>query len=106
MGAGRVAALEERRIRVGPDLVVEVSSPSTRDRDLGLKRDVYERLGVTEYWFVDLESATIVVHRLEAGRYPSPEVLRRGEMLMSSALPGFRLAVDELLATPGPGAAP
>lgn len=36
-----------------PDLVVEVVSPSSRDRDTGQKVEVYARAGVPEYWVVD-----------------------------------------------------
>lgn len=37
-----------------PDFVMEVASPSTVVNDLGHKRDLYARLGVTEYWRFDL----------------------------------------------------
>jgi len=36
-----------------PKLVVEVSSKSTRRRDLGPKRDFYLEVGIPEYWFLD-----------------------------------------------------
>lgn len=36
-----------------PDLVLEVASPSTASNDLRRKRDLYARLGVTEYWKLD-----------------------------------------------------
>ena len=36
-----------------PDMVVEVLSPSTRVRDLTVKKDAYESNGVKEYWIVD-----------------------------------------------------
>ena len=36
-----------------PDFVVEVASPSTWREDSGRKREVYERLGVREYWQYD-----------------------------------------------------
>ena len=36
-----------------PDLVIEIGSPSTRKRDETIKRRLYERSGVVEYWVVD-----------------------------------------------------
>ena len=36
-----------------PDFVLEVASPNTWRDDVGAKRQVYERLGVTEYWQYD-----------------------------------------------------
>ncbi len=36
-----------------PDFVLEVTSQSTRQVDQGRKRDLYERLGVSEYWQYD-----------------------------------------------------
>ena len=44
-------------------------SPSTRKRDATLKRDLYERFGVEEYWIVDPEVDTIDVYRCIEGRY-------------------------------------
>lgn len=101
VGAGRAATIEDRFVRGGPDLVVEVSSPSTERRDRTLKRDLYERHRVPEYWFVDLEADRVEVHRLSEGRYGRPVVLGRGDMLESSVLPGFSAEVDEVLGPPG-----
>jgi Uma2 family endonuclease len=36
-----------------PHFVMEVASPSTATNDLGRKRELYERLGVQEYWRFD-----------------------------------------------------
>jgi Uma2 family endonuclease len=36
-----------------PSVIFEVTSPSTRDRDEGLKKDLYQELGVLEYWQFD-----------------------------------------------------
>lgn len=44
--------LEEMFVRGAPDLVIEVSSPSTRQLELVRKLKLYERFGVPEYWFV------------------------------------------------------
>ena len=36
-----------------PDFILEVTSRSTQDNDEGKKKDLYERLGVREYWQFD-----------------------------------------------------
>ncbi len=41
---------EERQI---PRVIFEITSPSTRRQDQGLKYDLYEQLGITEYWLFD-----------------------------------------------------
>lgn len=92
-----VGRLERPFVRGAPDLVVEVSSPSTRQRDRGRKRELYEEFGVPEYWFVDLDAARVLVHRLEDGRYPDPVALGPGDVLESPLLPRFALALADLL---------
>ena len=52
-----------------PDLVVEVLSPSTGKNDKSVKKDVYERCGVREYWIVDPVSLTIDQYVLEDGKF-------------------------------------
>jgi Uma2 family endonuclease len=92
--------LSPRGVEGAPDLVVEVSSPSTRRFDLIRKRAVYEREGVAEYWFVDLEHDQIQVYRLTGGYYDEPMIVGRGETLTSPGLPGLALDVDEALGPP------
>ena len=57
-----------------PDFVMEVASPSTASNDLGRKRDLYARLGVTEYWKLDptggeLYGVSLMGERLVDGEY-------------------------------------
>lgn len=92
--------MEERFVRSAPDLVVEVSSPSTRGVDIVRKKELYERYGVPEYWFVDLDADRIEVYRLHESRYASPVLVTRGQTLTSPLLPGLEVRVDELLAPP------
>ncbi|MBW3602907.1 MAG: Uma2 family endonuclease [Actinobacteria bacterium] len=74
-----------------------MSSPSTRRLELTRKRALYERHGVGEYWYVDLDADRVEVYSLAEGRYGPPHLLARGETLTSSQAEGFRLDVDELL---------
>ena len=50
-----------------PDLVIEVSSPSTARYDKLTKYNLYQRAGVREYWIVSPEDRTVQVYTLESG---------------------------------------
>ena len=52
-----------------PDLVVEVLSPSTANRDRKEKKKLYEQSGVKEYWIVDAVSKSIEVYILQQGNF-------------------------------------
>lgn len=52
-----------------PLLVVEVLSPSTRSKDLVLKRDVYARIGIPSYWIFDQRDLSLLVLELQAESY-------------------------------------
>ncbi|MFW6192528.1 MAG: Uma2 family endonuclease, partial [Gemmatimonadota bacterium] len=54
-------------IRGAPDLVVEILSPSTEERDRGVKRKLYRRRGMAEYWIVDPEEEAVEVWRFGGG---------------------------------------
>src|SRR6266852_3286994 len=90
--------IEKQFIRSAPDLVVEVSSPTTRRLELVRKRDLYERFEVPEYWFVDLDADRIEVYRFADGRFGAARIFRRGESVDSPL--GFTLSVDDVLAEP------
>jgi Uma2 family endonuclease len=95
--AEHVERVEDPFVRGAPDLVVEVASPSTRRYDLVRKRRVYEREGVAEFWFVDLESERVEVYRAGPDGFSGPTVVEREGDLMTSLLPGFTLGVAQLL---------
>jgi len=89
--------LTEKYVEGAPDVVVEVSAPSTRHLELMRKRSVYEAFGVAEYWYVDLEVDRIEIHRLIDGVYPAPRILQRSDTLESPEVPGFSVPVTQLL---------
>ena len=79
-----------------PDLVVEILSPSTAGRDRTLKRSLYARHGVGEYWLVDPDDETVTVMALGEGGFETAAVYRKGQTLTSSTLPGFAVGLDEI----------
>lgn len=91
--------LEGRNMDAPPDLVIEISSPSTRARDLGRKKELYEAFGVEEYWFVDLKKEQVVLHHRDDG-YDKPVTYGLGETVTSRAAAGLKIAVDVLMVFP------
>jgi len=61
--------IKKNWIEGAPDLIVEVLSPSTAERDLGYKKDLYEKYGVKEYWIVSQTDRSIQVYLLNEGVY-------------------------------------
>jgi Uma2 family endonuclease len=96
-------ALTELNVQGVPNLVVEILSKSTRGRDKTLKRQLYERSGVDEYWIVDPIARTIRVHHQDAGRFNAPVDLRAdaGDSLTTRLLPGFSVVLTEIFADAG-----
>ena len=66
---GAAGSVGEKNVQGAPTLVVEVLSPSTGGRDRRLKRRLYERSGVQEYWIVDPDSLRIEQRVLHEGRF-------------------------------------
>jgi Uma2 family endonuclease len=56
-------------MKVAPDWVCEVLSPSTRRHDLLTKRPLYAEAGVTWMWIVDLDARTLTASRNHEGKW-------------------------------------
>jgi len=60
---------ERRPIRVAPDWICEILSPSTAARDRVAKRDLYAKSGVPHDWLVDADARTLEAFDLADGRW-------------------------------------
>ena len=93
---------ERRHIRTreniqgAPDLVVEILSPTTAERDRIVKSALYAQHGVQEYWIVDPDARTITVFLLNGGAFEEVDTYSEGETLTSPMLAGFSIALDEI----------
>jgi Uma2 family endonuclease len=99
VAADQVDILTEKNVQGPPALVIEILSKSTRKRDAQMKRRLFERTGVREYWLVDPELDTVQVFRLTAGG----KLARVAELtaeddytLTTPLLPGCEIGLREL----------
>jgi Uma2 family endonuclease len=87
----------------GPaDLVVEIVSPDSVERDWETKLEEYAAGGVPEYWVLDRDRRDAAFFQLgEDGRYVRAP-LEEGSIYRSQVLPGFWLRVEWLWQLPPP----
>ncbi len=86
----------DTHIAGAPDLIVEVLSPRSLERDLGTKQRVYAHYGVPFYWAVDPEADTVRVFELDGPTYRRPVILRGGHVLTCPLFPGISVCVADL----------
>ena len=86
-------------LRGAPALCVEILSPSTAELDTGVKRLLYARYGVKEYWLVSPEEKTITVYRLQENPSAPFRVFGLGDTLTSELFPGWALPLDSFFAS-------
>jgi Uma2 family endonuclease len=87
-----------QHVRGAPDLVIEIASTGTRKRDETIKRALYERANVSEYWVVDPEIDVVRVYRRKGEAFERPVELRgdAGDTLTTSLLPGLEIPIRSI----------
>jgi Uma2 family endonuclease len=83
-------------IRIVPNLVVEILSPATAQKDRTEKKAIYEENGVEEYWIVDAKRREITIYTLSGKRFGRGKVHTARDILRSRVLDGFTLRVSEV----------
>jgi Uma2 family endonuclease len=83
-----------------PELVIEVVSETSRDRDYTEKRDEYWTLGVKEYWIVDAKLKKVLVLRRGRSQW-TEKVLGAGDLCETKLLPGFKLPCGKVFEAAG-----
>ena len=79
-----------------PTMLVEIASPSTVTRDAGRKKEVYEKIGINEYWLV-VDHHNVYVYLLKNGKYEETfYTAERGSLTVPVAsFPDLQITFDE-----------
>lgn len=89
--------LDERGCKGAPDLVIEILSPATAAKDMKIKRELYERHGIREYWLVHPTDMTVMVYRMGTENEYGKAIICAGEDIVESAvLEGLKIRMTDL----------
>jgi Uma2 family endonuclease len=93
--------LTVKHVTGAPEIVVEIASPGTRRRDETIKRRLYERAGVSEYWVVHPDLDAMRVYRASGGRFGRPVELsaETGDVLTTPHLDGLEVPLARVFRT-------
>lgn len=83
--------VDRHGIHGAPDLVIEITSPSTRRNDRLVKFNRYQRAGVREYWIVDPDTRIVLVHTLEEGQYHAADAYTVGAQVPVGIFEDFHI---------------
>ena len=94
----RNSIISKSRFNAAPDLVIEIVSPGPTNysRDFNLKRKVYGKFAVPEYWIVDCWSRSVIIFRLEHNTLKEVVRFREMDALESPMFPGLRLKLSDI----------
>ncbi len=92
----RTSIIGEKYISEAPDLVVEVLSPSTADRDRVAKARQYAKFGVREMWIADPETHTIEVFVNSSEGFRREALYAGADVLRSPIIPGLEIPLDRV----------
>ena len=98
VASDQLEIMTEKNIQGAPAIVVEVVSKSTRRRDERIKRELFDRGGVREYWIVDPDSSRVTVYRRDGNTLDARTPLSAADqaVLTTPLIAGFSLSVSEL----------
>ena len=87
-------------IHGAPHLFVEVLSPSHPERDRIVKRALYARSGINEFWIVDPEAKAVEVFTLGGSGYEPAGWFTGGDTLVSPSLHGLEISLEAIFTSP------
>lgn len=87
---------EKGKYKGVPTLVVEVLSPSTRNKDMIRKLELYRMTGVSEYWMVDVKKKAIHVYQFEQQNIADYQIFINVDTAESSVFEGLIVKLKDI----------
>ncbi len=83
-------------IRGVPDMVCEIVSPGSYRKDTAIKKKVYEKYKVPEYWIVIPELQTIEILTIENDRYETHSYAELEGIVTSKIIEGLQVNINDI----------
>lgn len=93
---GRKNIITKDNIKGTPDLLIEILSPKISYRDREIKRKLYFKYGVKEYWIVDPDEQNIEVLSIAEDGYKTIGICNINTPLSSPLLKGLLIDLKEV----------
>lgn len=92
--------LREGKLHAAPELVIEILSSGTENiqRDRIVKRQLYAKHGVEEYWVIDAQMRTLEVYRLHEGLLDFVAMYAKNDTVTTALLPDWSITIAEVFA--------
>ena len=94
----RIQLVTPRGLEAPPDLAIEVVSASSKVQDRAVKRSLYAKFGVPEYWLVDPDAQNVEILVLGQGAYGQHVIFGAGDVLRSPQFDAVSMDVTKLFA--------
>jgi len=88
--------IDEKGCKGSPDLVIEVLSPYTLEKDFRTKFNIYELYGVKEYWIVDPMSYFVYLYCLKNKKFDKQKLYTKNDVLKSQLFSDLEIDLNEV----------
>lgn len=92
----RAGIIKDKGVFGAPDLIAEIISPSTSQIDVKLKRQLYQRFGVREYWMVYPEEKKVEILYLRGGSFKLKGTFSYEDTVEPEILPGLKVDLRQI----------
>lgn len=101
VAADRAFLIEaEDYIHGAPDILVEIISPGSVQRDRVIKKEICQRFAVREFWLVDPQYHTVEIYIMQENVYALHTIVENSGHITSTVLTGLSLDIEQIFGEP------